>query len=64
MYQVSFFSKPTKTDGYQCVTANSHMFYLTALTDVFIEWIFNRTIKCVTIHDTSTGKNKLHWKRN
>jgi hypothetical protein len=63
MYQVTFFSKPTETGGYQCAAANSHMFYLIALTDAIIEWLFDRTIKCVTIHDKNTGKIKLNWKR-
>ena len=63
MYQATFLSESTKTSGYQCATANSHRFYLTALIDVFIEWLFNRKIKCITIHDKSTGKIKLNWQR-
>lgn len=63
MYQVTFFSEPTKTGGYQCATANTHTFYLTALTDAFIEWLFDRKIKGITIHDKSTGEVKLNWER-
>lgn len=64
MYRVTFLIEDIKNGGYQCVNANNHTFYLTALIDVFIKWISNRTIKCITIHNKNTGENKLNWKRN
>ena len=64
MYAVNYYSNKTSTDGYHSCMCITHDFYITALTDVIFEWIFNRNIKCAEIFNNETNKLKLHWKRN
>lgn len=64
MYNVNFYFNKTSTGSYRSCMCVTHEFYVTALTDVIIEWLFNRTVKCVEIFDNEKKKIKLHWERN
>ena len=64
MYSVYYYFDKTSTNGYQRCMSTTHEFYITALTDVIIEWISNRNIKCAEIFDNETKKLNLHWKRD
>ena len=63
MYQVTFFSKPTENGAYGCVSANTHTFYLIALTDAIKEWFMNRKVKYIEIVDRNTSEIKRFWER-
>ena len=60
MYSVYYYFDKTSTGGYQHCMGTTHEFYITALTDIIIEWIFNRNIKCAEIFNNETKKLKLH----
>lgn len=65
MYSVYYYFDKTPTGGYHsCSMGASYEFYVIALTDVIIEWISNRNVKCAEIFNNETKKLKLHWKRN